>query len=94
MIIELRDATIGDTLLLRHYDARVGSDGVDARFRRRGSFYFTPSWQIEHLFIDGNRTGHNFTLTVLAADCRPNGHKGYVYIDSFGGVPPKPNTAN
>jgi hypothetical protein len=88
MIIELKDATIGDTLLSRRYDAGLSSDGVDARFKRQDSFFYTPSWQIEHLPIDSSRTGHNFTLTVLATDCRPNGHKGYVYIDSFGGVAP------
>jgi len=88
MIIELKDATMGDTLLMRHYDARAGSDGVDTRFKTKGSYFYTPSWQIEQLTIDSNRTGHNFTLTVLVADCQPTGHKGYVYIDSFGGVAP------
>jgi hypothetical protein len=88
MIIELKDATVGDTLLLRRYDAGTNSNGVDKRFQRKDAFFYTPSWQIEHLSIDSSRTGHNFTLTVLAADCRPNGHKGYVYIDSFGGVAP------
>jgi hypothetical protein len=88
MIIELKDATIDDTLLSRHYDAAAGSGGVDTRFKRKEAFFYTPSWQTEHLSIDSNRTGHNFTLTVLVADCRPSAHKGYVYIDSFGGVSP------
>ncbi|CAF4462604.1 unnamed protein product, partial [Rotaria socialis] len=88
MIIELKDETVGDTLLTRRYDAGAGSNGVDNRFKQSKAYFYTPAWQIEHLSIDSSRTGHNFTLTVLAADCRPSGHKGYVYIDSFGGVAP------
>lgn len=92
MVIELKDSTVGDSLLIRRYDAGVSSNGVDARFERKNSYFYTPSWQIEHLRIDSSRTGHDFTLTVLAADCRPSGHKGYIYLDSFGGVPPSPTT--
>ncbi|CAF3993465.1 unnamed protein product, partial [Adineta steineri] len=88
MVIELKDTTVGDTLLSRRYDAGASSKGVDTRFKTHKAYFYTPTWQIEHLTIDSNRTGHDFTLTVLVADCRPTGHKGYVYIDSFGGVSP------
>lgn len=88
MIVELKDTTANETLLLRRYDARQGSEGVDARFRQSGAYFYTPLWQIEHLKIADNRLGHNFTLTVLAADCSPTGHKGYIFLDSFGGLAP------
>ena len=88
MIVELTDATDNEKLLSRRYDAGAGSDGVDERFRQSKAFFYTPAWQTEHLPIERSRIGHNFTLTVLAADCKPNGHRGYVYIDSFGGLAP------
>ena len=88
MILELKDTTVGDTVLKRIYNAGTGSGGVDTRFNRSGSYFYTPSWQIEHVPIDSTRSGHNFTLSVLAVDCRPGGHSGRVYIDSFGGTAP------
>jgi len=94
MIIELKDETTGDILLSHNYDAGAGSNGIDTRFKAQKSLFYTPSWQIEHLAIDSSRTGHDFTLTVLVADCKPSGHKGYVYIDSFGGIAPQPNMMN
>ena len=36
-------------------------------------------------------TGHNFTLSVLASDCQPTAHWGYVYLDGFGAVIPPTN---
>ncbi|UJR07878.1 hypothetical protein I4U23_012160 [Adineta vaga] len=88
MIVELKDTTNSDTLISRRYDAGAGSTGVDNRFRQKDAYFYTPSWQIEHLAIGSDRIGHNFTLTVLAADCKPAGHVGYVYIDSFSGIAP------
>lgn len=83
MIIELRDATDNSTLLTRVYNAV----GTDNRFNAFGAYFFTPSWQIEQVSIGTSRLGHSFELRILASDCQPTGHRGYVYIDDFGGVP-------
>lgn len=88
LIIELEDLTVGDTLLMRVYNAGAGSGGVDTRFNQSGAYFYTPSWQIEHVPINSTRVGHNLTLNVLATDCAPGGHSGYVYIDNFGGIAP------
>ncbi|CAF3124626.1 unnamed protein product [Rotaria sp. Silwood2] len=88
MIIELKDMTKGDTLIMRRYNAGASSSGVDTRFTTHSTYFYTPSWQVEHLSIDRNRTGHDFQLNVLATDCGQTGHLGYVYIDSFGGIAP------
>lgn len=90
MIITLTDDTSGDTLISRTYNAVGGGGGVDSRFSQSGSYFFTPQWQIEQLAIDADRTGHTFTLTVLATDCGPTAHEGYVYLDGFGAVLPPP----
>lgn len=88
MIIQLQDLTAGDTPILRVYNAVGGGGGVDSRFNTLGNYYYTPLWQIEQLTIDASRMGHDFTLTVLASDCAPTGHEGYVYLDGFGAAPP------
>lgn len=88
MIIELKDVTVGDTVFMRVYNARAGSSGIDTRFNRSGAYFYTPSWQIEHVSINSTRTGYNFTIIVLSIDCAANGHSGYVYIDDFGSVAP------
>ncbi len=88
MLITLKDVTVGDILLTRLYDAGNTGGGVDARFKTISAYYYTPHWQIEHLPINASRIGHSFALDVLVADCNLGGHKGYVYIDSFGGLAP------
>lgn len=88
MIIQLNDVTAGDTLISRIYNAVGGGGGVDSRFSTSGNFFYTAAWQIEQLPIDASRLGHTFTLTVLATDCGPTGHEGYVYLDGFGAVTP------
>ena len=92
MIITLRDLTAnggaGETIIDRRYNANPG--GVDARFLSAGSYFYTPQWQVEQLAIDASRSGHDFELTVLATDCGPTGHSGYVYLDGFGAVAPPP----
>ena len=90
MIITLTDKTTGTVLITREYNAASGGGGVDPRFSFDGSNYYTPSWQIEQLAIDGSLSGHTFELSVLAADCQPTGHWGYVYLDGFGSVIPTP----
>jgi len=90
MIIQLQDLTAGDTPISRVYSAASG--GVDARFTLAGNgYYYTSQWQIEQLAIDTSRQGHDFKLTLLATDCGPTGHSGYVYLDGFGAVTPPVN---
>lgn len=88
MIITLTDLTDGVELIRREYNAGDGGSGVDARFSLLGSNYYTPEWQIEQLSIDASLSGHDFVLSVLAADCSPTAHWGYVYLDGFGAVIP------
>lgn len=88
MIISLRDLTTNTELIHREYNAASGGGGVDARFSLLNGNYYTANWQIEHIAIDQSLSGHNFDLSVLAADCQPTGHFGYVYLDGFGSVVP------
>ncbi|MBQ5947347.1 PEP-CTERM sorting domain-containing protein [Massilia sp. ST3] len=87
LVIELRDDTTGTLLISRVYD---GGGGVDGRFSTSGGYFYTPQWQIEQLSIDASLSGHDFTISLLAADCAPTGHLGYAYIDGFGGDVPPP----
>ncbi len=90
MVITLTDLTAGDEVIRREYNAASGGGGVDSRFSLLNNNYYTPDWQIEQLSIDASRSGHDFVLSVLAADCQPTGHWGYVYLDGFGAVTPPP----
>lgn len=90
MKLTLRDDTDGIDLITRTYNAASGGGGVDPRFSLYGSNYYTPAWQIEQLAIGSALSGHDFTLSVLASDCQPTGHWGYVYLDGFGAVTPPP----
>lgn len=49
-------------------------------FTQYGNWYGT-AWIDETFAVT---QGHNFTLTLLAADCPYGGHAGYVYLDGFG----------
>lgn len=91
MVISLLDLTAGDEPIHREYNAASGGGGVDPRFSTYNNNFYTPDWQIEDLAVDASRQGHDFLLTVLAADCEPTAHWGYVYLDGFGAVPPPPN---
>lgn len=88
MTIVLRDDTDGVDLITRTYNAGDGGSGVDSRFSLSGSNYYTADWQLEQLTIDESLAGHDFTLMILAADCGPTAHWGYVYLDGFGDAPP------
>lgn len=81
---------LSNVLIDRTYNAASGGGGVDARFSLSGSNYYTPLWQIEQLSINSSLSGHTFTLSVLASDCQPTGHWGYVYLDGFGAKIPDP----
>lgn len=81
LVIQLRDDTTGNVIISRTYD---GGGGVDDRFEEFNNYFYTPAWQIEQLTIDSALLGHDFTISLLAADCQPTGHLGYAYIDGFG----------
>ncbi|WP_296489208.1 PEP-CTERM sorting domain-containing protein [Rhodoferax sp.] len=89
MRLTLRDDTDGVNLIDRTYNAADDGTGVDARFSVLNDNFYTPLWQIEQLSVAG-LSGHTFTLSVLAADCQPTGHWGYVYLDGFGARIPDP----
>jgi hypothetical protein len=86
--LSLYDDTTGTLLINRVYNAGDGGGGIDSRFATQGDFFYTPQWQIEQLVIDAALSGHDFTLSLLSADCEPTAHTGYAYLDGFGGVPP------
>jgi MYXO-CTERM domain-containing protein len=90
LVIKLTDLTTGTDLITRQYNAASGGSGVDPRFSLLNNNYYTAAWQIEQLNIDAGLAGHDFVLSVLAADCQPTGHWGYVYLDGFGNVAPPP----
>jgi hypothetical protein len=87
----LRDLTTGIDVITRSYNAGAGGSGVDPNFTELNGLFYTPNWQIEALNIDAALSGHDFELTVLAADCLPTGHTGYAYIDGFGARIPNPD---
>jgi hypothetical protein len=90
MIISLTDLSTSTELIHREYNAASGGGGVDPRFSYDASSnnFYTAAWQIEDLSITPSLAGHNFQLSVLASDCEPTGHWGYVYLDGFGAVAP------
>lgn len=92
MTLVLHDDTTNKDLIVRTYNAADGGSGVDPRFAFDGDNFYTPDWQIEQLALDPTTLGHTFTLSLLAADCQPTGHYGYVYLDGFGSVAPPPTT--
>lgn len=82
----LTDLTDNINLITREYNAASGGSGVDTRFSFNGDSYYTKDWQIETLNITDSLKGHDFMLSLVAADCEPTGHWGYVYLDGFGSV--------
>jgi hypothetical protein len=94
----LRDDTDGVDVITRTFTAATGGGGVDARFAFSSTGYYytscaggvTPcqnNWMIESLATP--TLGHDYTLSLLAADCNPTGHAGWAYLDGFGAVIPK-----
>ncbi|MES2289341.1 MAG: PEPxxWA-CTERM sorting domain-containing protein [Pseudomonadota bacterium] len=92
MIITLTDLTTNTVLVTRNYNAASGGSGIDPRFTYDSptNLYYTKTWQLESFDVSALQ-GHDFLLSVIASDCEPTGHRGYVYLDGFGNVAP-PNT--
>lgn len=90
MKIVLHDNNTNSDLIVREYNAADSGAGVDTRFSVFNNNFYTPQWQIEQLNIDASLSGHSFTLSVLASDCEPTAHWGYVYLDGFGAQLPDP----
>ncbi|SFM51128.1 PEP-CTERM protein-sorting domain-containing protein [Rugamonas rubra] len=88
MMITLTDDTTHALLISRIYNAGRDEKGDDTRFSKLNDIFYTADWQIEKLSIDSALQGHDFTLSLLAADCNPTGHFGYVYLDGFAAVDP------
>lgn len=88
MIIELFDNTTNSLIISRVYNAGAGGGGVDNRFSSSGDLFYTADWQVEQFTLNAGLSGHDFTLSLLAADCQPTGHTGYAYLDGFGAVAP------
>ena len=89
MVITLDDLSDAlPPLVSRQYNAASGSGGVDPRFTLAANgWYYTADWQIEQI---STIIGHDYILSVLASDCSPTAHPGYVYLDGFGDKPPDP----
>jgi hypothetical protein len=87
--IILRDVTAGVDLISREYNAADGGGGVDPRFQyyAPSNHYWTP-WQIEQLTLPVSAIGHNLVLSILASDCEPTGHEGFLFLDGFGAALP------
>lgn len=87
----LRDETLGTEIVRRNYNAALSGGGVDSRFAlSTDGYYYTTQWQVEQLTLDSASLGHDLSLTLVAADCQPTGHRGTVYLDGFGSVAPPP----
>jgi hypothetical protein len=89
-ILTLRDNTTSTDIVKRQYNAASTGTGVDSRFTESTDGYYYTLWQVEQIAIGANLLGHDFTLSLLASDCQPTGHAGYVYLDGFGNVAPPP----
>ncbi|NRR29571.1 PEP-CTERM sorting domain-containing protein [Oxalobacteraceae bacterium] len=88
LFITLHDDTTNENLISRFYNAGTDGGGVDSRFSTKDNYFYTGDWQIEQLAIGADRLGHDFTLSLLAADCYYTAHTGYAYLDGFGNVAP------
>jgi hypothetical protein len=86
--LKLTDDTQGDTLYAVSYDSASTPGYFNSVFSYTTySDWYYSGWQLQNLDVS-SRSGHTFTLTLLASDCPYSGHGGYVYLDGFGSEPP------
>jgi hypothetical protein len=93
--LNLRDDTTGLNVISRGYSSAgaigSGTQGVtwNTYTLNTGENWFSSGWVVENIdLLALNLVGHNFTLSLLAADCYLTGHGGYAYLDGFGAVNP------
>ena len=84
--LKLTDDTTGETLYNTAFSSATAAgnglftQGPDNEW---GNPWYYTSWQVQDLDVS-TRSGHDFTLALLGADCPYGGHAGYVYLDGFG----------
>lgn len=74
--LTITDDTAGTTL----YSTAYSSASAPGLFTNYSGWY-SSGWRDVSLTVT---QGHNFTISLLAADCPYGGHAGYVYLDGFG----------
>ncbi len=74
--LTVTDDTLGTTLYSTAYSS-ASAPGLFSYF----SGWYSSGWRDVSLDVT---QGHNFTISLLAADCPYGGHAGYVYLDGFG----------
>ncbi len=89
--LSLTDNTTGTTIVNRSYSS-ASAPGIFTTYTGPVGIYGTwygSGWQTETIdLVALGIVGHDFTLSLLAADCPYSGHAGYVYLDGFGATIP------
>lgn len=83
--ITLRDDTLGTNVKTISYNSAVNGAlfTTSAIGGNYGAAVYVTQWIDEIINVT---QGHDYTLSLLAADCPYGGHFGYVYLDGFGSV--------
>jgi hypothetical protein len=99
--LTLKDDTTNTVLLTRSYSS-ASAPGIFTQYNSPpgiGGTWYGSGWQLEQIdLVALGAVGHDFTLSLLAADCPYSGHAGYVYLDGFAptvvppGAVPEPAT--
>ncbi|WP_189622285.1 autotransporter family protein [Novosphingobium colocasiae] len=84
-IIKVTDKTTGTTINYISYSAYTAQQTTI--FRQAGN-YVTSDWKVEDIDMVN---GHDYEMIFIALDCPYGGHRGYVYVDTFGNAIPTPN---
>ena len=88
--LTLHDDTDNIDIVSRSYSSAgsIGSGTGSVTWSTFGE-WFSSGWVVEEIdLLALGVVGHDFTLSLLAADCPYGGHAGYVYLDGFGAAPP------
>lgn len=90
--LTLRDDTTGNDIVTRAYSSAgsIGSGTTGVTWTNFSGWY-SSGWVTETIDLASlGAVGHDLTLLLMASDCPYGGHAGYVYLDGFGGTPPRP----
>lgn len=79
--LSLKDLTTNESLFSLAFRVNQSVTGLTWSAGTSG-FYYT-GWNVQELDV-ASRSGHDFVLEMIAADCTLGGHGGYAYLDSFG----------